>query len=59
MLTDTKVAGQLENLYGLMAEFDEPEPLIQAARLARKAGFRRMDAYTPMPIEGLAEANRL
>jgi hypothetical protein len=56
MLTGTKVAGQLENLYGLMAEFDEPEPLIEAARLARKAGFRHMDAYTPMPVEGLAEA---
>jgi len=56
MLTETKVAGQLGNLYGLMAEFDEPEPLIAAARRAYDAGYRRMDAYAPMPVEGLADA---
>ena len=43
-------------LYGLMAEFDEPEPLLEAARLAHAAGYRQMDAYSPMPVEGLAEA---
>jgi hypothetical protein len=43
-------------LYGLMAEFDEPEPLLEAARLAHAEGYRNMDAYTPMPVEGLAEA---
>jgi hypothetical protein len=43
-------------LYGLMAEFDEPEPLLEAARRAREAGYRHMDAYSPMPVEGLAEA---
>jgi hypothetical protein len=44
------------NLYGLMAEFDEPEPLLEAARRAHAEGYRQMDAYTPMPVEGLAEA---
>ncbi len=44
------------NLYGLMAEFDEPEPLLEAARRAHAAGYRHMDAYSPMPVEGLAEA---
>ena len=44
------------NLYGLMAEFDQPEPLLEAARQAHSAGYRRMDAYSPMPVEGLAEA---
>ncbi len=43
-------------LYGLMAEFDQPEPLIEAARRAHEAGYRLMDAYSPMPVEGLAEA---
>jgi|SRR5580698_8743472 hypothetical protein len=43
-------------LYGLMAEFDEPESLLEAARRAYAAGYREMDAYTPMPVEGLAEA---
>ncbi len=43
-------------LYGLMAEFESPEALLAAAHGARAAGFRRVDAFTPMPIEGLAEA---
>ncbi len=43
-------------LYGLVAEFDEPEALISAVHGARTAGYRRMDAYTPFHVEGLAEA---
>ena len=43
-------------LYGLMAEFDSPEGLLEAARRAFAAGFRKMDAYSPIPVEGLAEA---
>lgn len=43
-------------VYGMMAEFDEPERLVAAAEHAYQAGYRRMDAYTPYPIEGLAEA---
>ena len=43
-------------LYGLMAEFDEPDDLLEAAKQAYAAGYRRMDAYSPFPIEGLAEA---
>lgn len=46
----------LQTLYGLMAEFDNPEKLLVAARRAYEAGYRRMDAYSPFPIEGLAEA---
>jgi len=55
MLTETKVAAKVK-LHGLMAEFDQPEPLLEAARRAHAEGYRHMDAYTPMPIEGLAEA---
>jgi hypothetical protein len=45
-----------EPLYGLMAEFDDPEALVAAARKAREAGYTRMDAYSPFPVEGLADA---
>ena len=39
-----------------MAEFEEHEQVLQAARLAYGKGYRRMDAYSPFPVEGLAEA---
>ena len=43
-------------LYGLMAEFDSPEAVLEAARRTRDAGYRKIDAYSPIPVEGLAEA---
>ncbi len=43
-------------LYGLMAEFENPNDLVEAARQARGAGYRKLDAYTPYPIEALTEA---
>jgi hypothetical protein len=43
-------------LYGVVAEFESPTALVQAVRLAREAGYTRMDAYTPFPVEGLPEA---
>ena len=42
-------------LYGLLAEFERPEDLTEAARQARQVGYKRMDAYAPMPVHGLAE----
>jgi hypothetical protein len=56
MLTETKVSGQVETLHGIMAEFEDPESLLHAANRARLEGYREMDAYAPMPVEGLAEA---
>jgi hypothetical protein len=44
------------SLYGLAAEFTTPDDLLQATRRAREAGYRRLEAYTPFPVEGLAEA---
>ena len=44
------------SLYGVLAEFDTPGELLAATRRAHEAGYRQMDAYTPFPIEGLAEA---
>src|SRR4051812_50206019 len=43
-------------IYGLMAEFETPDALVSAAEKARLAGYRKMDAYTPIPIEELSEA---
>jgi len=42
--------------YGVLAEFATPERLVEAARKAREAGYRHIEAYSPFPIEGLAEA---
>ena len=42
--------------YGLMAEFDDPKALVLATSMARAEGYRRMDAYSPFPIEELNDA---
>jgi hypothetical protein len=44
------------SLHGLMAEFDDPNALVAGARRAHQAGYRCMDAYSPLPIEELHEA---
>lgn len=43
-------------LFGVLAEFDGPKALVEASQRVRLAGFRRFDAYSPFPIDGLAEA---
>jgi len=43
-------------VYGLMAEFDSAQSLVDAAHKTRAAGYQKIDAYSPFPIEGLAEA---
>jgi len=43
-------------IYGLLAEFDSPTDLVAAARKTYAAGYKRIDAYSPFPIEELAEA---
>jgi hypothetical protein len=42
--------------YGLLAEFDSPTALVKAAEQTHAAGYQKIDAYSPLPIEGLAEA---
>lgn len=44
------------SLYGYVAEFEDEHDLVHAAQRARQAGFRNMDAYSPVPVEGLSEA---
>jgi len=43
-------------IYGLMAEFEDPTSLVTATERAHREGYRRMDAYSPYPIEELHEA---
>jgi hypothetical protein len=41
-------------IYGLMAEFDTPSEVIAAAERVREAGYKRVEAYSPYPIEELS-----
>ena len=43
-------------LYGVMAEFEGPNELVAAARQTYEAGYRRINGYSPYPIEELSEA---
>ena len=43
-------------LYGLMAEFTSTDALVSAAERVHQEGYTRIDALTPMPVHGLAEA---
>jgi hypothetical protein len=43
-------------IYGLMAEFDSATDIVAAARRTHEAGYKKIDAYSPFPIEELAEA---
>jgi hypothetical protein len=44
------------HLHGVMGEFETPEQLLAAAKKARDAGYKHIDAFTPFPIEGLSQA---
>ncbi|MBI3957342.1 MAG: DUF3341 domain-containing protein [Chloroflexi bacterium] len=44
------------SLYGLMAEFASGEELLAQARRAYAAGYRKLAAYSPYPIEELPAA---
>ena len=43
-------------IFGLMAEFDDVNDAIVAAQRSYAAGYRKMDAYAPFPVEELSEA---
>jgi len=46
-------------IYGVIAEFEDPTALVNAARAAHEKGYRRLDAYSPFPIEELTDALHL
>ena len=45
-----------EGLYGVVAEFNDPQTLLDAAVATREKGYTSIDAFSPFPIHGLAEA---
>jgi len=40
-------------IFGLMAEFDSAQALLEAARKTVAAGFTKLEGYSPVPIEEL------
>lgn len=46
-------------LFGLLAEFDSAQTLVEAARETRNGGYARIDALAPFDVPGLDEALRL
>jgi hypothetical protein len=50
------VSRRHHEIYGLMAEFRTPAAVVDAAHHVREAGYTKVDAYSPYPIEELVEA---
>jgi mono/diheme cytochrome c family protein len=44
------------DLYGVLAEFDTPGELVEAARKVRDAGYTEFDCFSPFPVHGIDEA---
>lgn len=53
------MAKGVTDAYGLLAEFEKPEDLVAAARKARAAGYRELDAFSPFPVNELKRVLRL
>lgn len=54
--SEPEVEYEAIKIFGLMAEFEEHQQVVQAAQRAYDAGYREMDAFSPFPVEGLVEA---
>jgi hypothetical protein len=55
-MSHAEVVDETLAIHGAMVEFADPDTLLVACERAYEAGYRNMDAYAPMPVEGLAEA---
>jgi hypothetical protein len=45
-----------QNEYGMLAEFDNPHALLEAAKKMKKQGFKEFDCHSPFPIHGMDDA---
>lgn len=43
-------------LVGLLAQFDDPDSLLEACNQCREAGYTKTDAYSPFPVHGIDPA---
>ena len=48
------MATREQPIFGILAEFDTPEAILEAARRVRDEGYRSVEAYSPFPVHGLA-----
>jgi Alternative complex III, ActD subunit len=44
------------SIYGLLAQFEDPKALVAAAKRVYAAGYRKIDTFSPYPIEEAWEA---
>jgi hypothetical protein len=50
------MSAEKKRIYGLIAEFDSPQALLDGVRETYEHGYRKIDAFSPFPVEGLADA---
>lgn len=42
--------------FAVCAEFDNPHDFLEAAKATKAAGYRDVEAYSPVPVEGMTDA---
>ncbi|MGE5612447.1 MAG: DUF3341 domain-containing protein [Bacillota bacterium] len=52
----TTAPADLPVLVGILAEFEDVDSVVKAARVVRDAGFTRWDVHSPFPIHGIDHA---
>ena len=50
------MASDNENIVYLLAEFENPKALIEAAKKVHSQGYKKFDCHSPFPIHGMNEA---